>query len=162
MRVSRGFFYVRPIDVAKKRQKSTKAYPQKPLDEIDRQMLNLILGMPGITDEAIAEKVGYERTQIFKRRHNPTFQETLKEEQKSAIDVIREGQAKAARKVLDHIDSKDDGISLRASLALIDGLPEKVSGVMDDTAEAIAKMFAEMVSAAGAGKAAPKDNAVSE
>jgi hypothetical protein len=131
--------------VAKKKRKvtpsNTATHKKRPLDSLDQTLINTILLEPGITDAELAERLNYKRKTINTRRHNPLFIQAIKniqiEELEDALTIIRKAQPKAARKIIQHMDSSTEKISLAASKILINGLPEVASGVIkkedDDT-----------------------------
>jgi hypothetical protein len=77
------------------------------LDAIDKNILTMELERPGITNKAISEVIGIGPDLISKRRKATAYQRALHELLKSPLDIIRDGQAKAARKLIKLLDAKD-------------------------------------------------------
>jgi hypothetical protein len=91
----------------------------KELDEVDKELLRLKLEKASITYIEMAEAVGLTTRQICKRTLNPTFQKTLAEYQKRAIDIIVEAKERAARKLIKLIDSENDTVASKVCIALL-------------------------------------------
>ncbi len=86
-------------------------------DEVDKAILQLKIQHPGITQKTIAEVLGYTRQQINVRINAAKFKRALDEIAMTAIQVFESNQARAARKLGLLIDSVDETVAIRASIA---------------------------------------------
>lgn len=76
------------------------------LDALDKRILALELERPGITNKAISEVIELKPNAISQRRKAPLYQRTLHEALKGPLEIIKDGQAKAARKLIKLLDAK--------------------------------------------------------
>jgi hypothetical protein len=86
-------------------QKSGQSVQTDALDAVDKKMLALEIERPGIKSSDIAAQVGLQRDTVTRRRKAPLYQRALHEALKSPLDIIRDGQAKAARKLIKLLDA---------------------------------------------------------
>lgn len=93
----------------------------RPLDEVDRELLRLKLERPTLTLKALGQLVGMSKNKVYDRISRDEFQRALAELQKDAIQILQEAKAKAARKLVRHIDAderlKDQAKGIFASIA---------------------------------------------
>lgn len=118
------------------KQKSTKTHKDEKdrsefysLDSLDYSIIDLMLRNPSINDTEIAKQLGYKREQINKRKNRPAFKKEIIELSKEAITKIQEIQSKAVRRLEKIIEFGEDKDAKTAAIALLDGLPEKASGI---------------------------------
>lgn len=96
------------------------------LDELDMEILRHVLAKPTIPMMELQQLVGINRVSLWKRMGNEKFKETLREYQKSALEIIQSAREKAARKLVKLIDSKSDQVARDACRDIIaDTLPAK-------------------------------------
>lgn len=152
----------------KTRQKTTNERPPTPaerdrvretlgldqLDAVDRQMLQLVLAQPSITDTQIGAVVGLGRQAVNKRRNRRAFERAVKNEQLDALAILQRNQPKAARVLGELLASKDEDIQFKAArehlLPLTRG--DEIAG---DAADAFAR-FLEDAAAVARRKATPE------
>lgn len=114
-------------------------------DDIDKTILNFLLNKPGMTDGEIATAIGVRRETVNRRKNRPAFQAALEESRLEPIVIFQRNQARAARKLGQLIDAKDEQVAVRAALAhLAPLLKDDRPG--ESGAEAFAKFLEEAYS----------------
>lgn len=85
------------------------------LDEVDRQMLQLVLAQPSITDTQIGVVVGLGRQTVNRRRNRPAFEQAVKTEQLDALAILQRNQPRAAKVLGELLESRDEDIRFKAA-----------------------------------------------
>lgn len=94
--------------------KGGMSIPQYKLDEVDYQILQILLKMPGATQDKIGAELGYSRSVIGKRTRRPAFKAAIIEHTKKAVDHCEEVQAAAMRRLKALISNHDPEVALKA------------------------------------------------
>jgi len=116
----------------KKTAKTKRAKPRQTsgyvLRPVDYRILELVLEFPKITDTAIGEVVKLCRQNVNKIRHKEAFIKEFNNRTDKAINIIIKNKTKAVNKIVKHIESDDDRVSLKASELIAGDLldPKKV------------------------------------
>lgn len=126
------------------------------LDDVDRAMLAVLEAKPAATDQELARAVGLVRETCNRRKHRPAFQKALKLLRLEALEVFRQNQAKAARRLGELVDSSDEEVALRASTEHLKPLLRKEdAGGGESGAEAFARLLEDAYSFRERKKATP-------
>lgn len=100
---------------ARKRQAIAKA--EQEIDDVDKAILMWTLKVPGLTQQQIADLIGYSRDQVNARMNLPKFKRALQIATRPALEVFEGNKARAARKLGELIDDPDSRIAIRAAIA---------------------------------------------
>lgn len=92
------------------------------IDDIDKELIRLKIENPSITKTALSEKLGVCRENIINRLDKDSVKKAIIELQKGALDILLEGQTKAARKLIKLLDSSDERIVLKAASEILKGV----------------------------------------
>lgn len=96
------------------------------LDAKDKEILKLKLEQPSRTMLELSELTGISWRQIATRISRPHFKRAMARAQRKAIDIILDAKERAAYRLIELIDSKDEQAALKASIAILaDILPAK-------------------------------------
>ncbi len=127
------------------------------LDDVDRAMLAVLEAKPAATDQELATAVGLVRETCNRRKRRRAFQKALEMLRLEALDVFRGNQRKAARRLGELVDSKDEDVAIRASLEHLKPLLRKEdAGGGESGAEAFARLLEDAYSFRERKKAAPQ------
>lgn len=86
----------------------------------DQLLLQTLLLNPGATDEEIGKKLSLSRVQVSRRKNKPEFRALLQKDYADVLRLFRDYKGRAARRVLELIESKDERVALRAASYLLD------------------------------------------
>lgn len=89
------------------------------LDSIDRAMLKLEANQPKISNLQMKEILGVSDRQAAKRRKRRIYQDALIEMHKPFLRILQDGKAKAARKLVELVESGNSSVELSAATALL-------------------------------------------
>jgi hypothetical protein len=131
-----------PAEIAAAREK----WAVDGFDDVDRTLLSLLASKPGITDGELAAVVGKARETVNRRKNRPIFQAALEELRLEPLVVFQRNQIKAARKLGQLIDAKDEQVAVRASLAHLSPLLRSGATGGGGGAEAFANFLEEAYS----------------
>ena len=102
-----------------KRQAAPVRVSETELDSIDQAIIRLEQARPGISNREIGEIVDvYEKT-VSRRRKREIYQSVIRELNKSALEIIKEGQVKAARVLGELLEHGEGKIRLEAARILL-------------------------------------------
>jgi hypothetical protein len=114
---------------SKKRKAKTCKILQKEdfeLDEVDYKILQLTLDYKTLSDREIGELIGYTRQQVNLRKQKPAFKKAIELRFLKAIEILDSLKTPAAIKIGEHMESKDEKVSLKACEDILgDVLKEK-------------------------------------
>jgi hypothetical protein len=116
------------------------------LSKTQQIILNIKLEYPELTQNEIAKKLNIHFTWVSELVNKPNFIKAWNDTQQKAIDIILKNKSKAVLKIVKHISSKDDRVSLKASELIAGDLldPKKVIIAVRDKEQAkkeIQEMF---------------------
>lgn len=86
----------------------------------DQLLLQTILLNPGATDHEVGEMLGLSRVQVSRRKNNPEFKVLLRREYNDALEVLRSYRGRAARRIAEICESRDERIAFKAAEYLLE------------------------------------------
>lgn len=92
------------------------------LDAVDKAIITFIIENPKITNIEIGERLNLHRTTIGERLKKVKLQQALQELQKSALQILLDNQAAAARRLAKVLKSGNDGDAIRAAREILKGV----------------------------------------
>jgi DNA-binding Lrp family transcriptional regulator len=92
------------------------------LDSVDKAIIQLIIESPKITNIEIGERLNLHRTTIGERLKKVKLQQALAEVQKSALQILLDNQAAAARRLAKIVKTGNDGDATRAAKEILKGV----------------------------------------
>lgn len=112
------------VGARKKASTTRKLTPQEikdlyELDEVDKAIIRHLATYPGATQEELAAIVGFSRTGIQKRLKKPSIIRWRQEQATKFMDLLDRVQNKAIRKLERLMDSLDENVALKATLAAL-------------------------------------------
>jgi predicted DNA-binding protein (UPF0251 family) len=141
------------LEELEKRRRAAVAKAALTLDQVDAEILRLLLQHPSITQEQIGEVIGFTRQTVNERINAPKFQAALQVAARSALEIFESNKARAARKLGALIDSPDDHVAIRASIAHM--WPHIHGELKDKTAGDFVTFIQEAYELAQQGRPAP-------
>lgn len=116
------------------------------IDAIDREIIRLRIANPKITLTELGKRFKLARHTIAKRLQKEKVQRALDQLQKNALDTLLDAQSEAARRLIMHMRSNDQDVSLKACKEILTGVLEKAYKLSGDV-----NLLVEIVNA-GTGK----------
>lgn len=116
------------------------------LTQTQQIILNVKLEYPELTQRQIAKKLKLNESHISELCNKPNFIKAWNDTQKKAIDILIKNKTKAVLRIVKHITSKDDRVSLKAAELIAGDLldPKRVTIQVVDKEQAkkeIQEMF---------------------
>jgi DNA-binding Lrp family transcriptional regulator len=98
------------------------------LDDLDKAIINMKIAEPAVTDVEIAKTLKVHRITVANRMKKVKLQAVLKGLQKTALQILLDGQAIAARRLVKIVknETSSDADSIRASREILKGVLKDV------------------------------------
>ncbi len=109
------------------------------LSKTQQVILNIVLEYPEMKQKEIAKKLKITAQHLSELVNKPNFIKAWNETQQKAIDIIIKNKSKAVLKIIKHINSKDDRVSLKASELIAGDLLDPKKIVLELKDKALAK-----------------------
>ena len=110
-----------------KKVKIDEIYDDFKLDQVDRQLLNILLEFPAISNEDLGRHVGLCSAQVRRRRLRPVFNKAYDRAIEPVEDILRRALPIAARKMLELTKSDDKKIAFEAAKCLLGPILNRVT-----------------------------------
>lgn len=102
------------------------------LDDIDREIIRLKIASPALTMTKLADIIGIHRTVVSKRLNKEQVRAAIEELQKTAIQILLDSQAEAARRLRTIMRTGKEENAVRACREILKGvLSESFSAKVD-------------------------------
>lgn len=85
------------------------------LDDIDRRVMALVVGFPGIKQGAIAKELGLTRGAVNQRVNKPAFKQALRDQLATTDELITKAQTAALHRLIDIINNGHDKFAIEAA-----------------------------------------------
>ena len=103
------------------------SYEEYKLDQVDRQMLQILIEFPAITNEDLSKHVGLGAEQVRRRRVRPAFNKAYDRAIEPVEDILKRALPIAARKMLELTKSDDKRIAFEAAKCLLGPILNRVT-----------------------------------
>jgi predicted DNA-binding protein (UPF0251 family) len=84
------------------------------LDELDRKILKTLVDFPELTQEQIAIALGISKSNVYQRLTKPAFKRARADMVKDFIDLLKDAQSAAVRRLRSLVQDQDKNIALAA------------------------------------------------
>jgi hypothetical protein len=110
-----------------KNVKKDDLYEEYKLDQVDRQLLNILVEFPAITNEELAKHIGLCAAQVRRRRLRPAFNKAYDRAIEPVEDILKRALPIAARKMLELTKCDDKKIAFEAAKCLLGPILNRVT-----------------------------------